>query len=205
MKAWKLTIGLTATVLLGVPAGWAILDRASTPSDGPLDGGEGRVDGQPVNVSDPYTMGSVLLVNHANEPAIIEDVRLVGMNGPMKIHGVLSRAWSAESGPALSGGEEDYPPTDARAERLSELNTVPVARSRTENGTPGAGIQLFFGVEITEPGVAWAERVEVTYKVGGRRYKEQFDRTFVLCAPYEAYGGPDRPCPPPEIDEQLPF
>jgi hypothetical protein len=177
-----------------------VLDRTGTPSDGPLDGGLGRVDGQPVAVDDPYTMGSALLLNEANEPAIIEDVRLVGIHGPLKILATLSRPVPGEDGKALSGGEEAYPPTDFPAKPLSELNVVPVAKTRTEGGSPGEGLQLFFGVEITEPGVAWAERVEVTYKVGGKRYTERFDRAFVLCAPAEAY----ETCST-EVDDKLPF
>jgi hypothetical protein len=150
-------------------------------------------------------MGSVLLVNNGDEAVVIEKAELLGVHGPMKILGVLSRAWPPDDGPALSGGEEAYPPVSATAEPLVERNVVPVAKTRTESGTPGEGIQLFFGVEITEPGVAWAERVEVTYKVGGKRHRERFDRAFVLCAPFDSYGGPDRPCPPPEVDEKLPF
>jgi hypothetical protein len=205
VNPWKLGVGIAVAVLAGVPAGWAILDQDSEASNGPLDGGEGRVDGQPVNVDDPYTMGSVLLVNNGDKPVEIEKVQLLGVHGPMKTLGVLSRAWPPATGPALSAGEEDYPPVSAKAEPLAELNVVPIAKTRTEAGTPGEGIQLFFGVQITEPGIAWAERVEVTYKVGGKRYREQFDRAFVLCAPFDAYGGAERPCPPPEVDEQLPF
>ena len=97
MNPWKLGVGLAATLLIGVPAGWAVLDRTSKSSNGPLDGGLGRIDGQPVEVDDPYTMGSVLLLNEADQPAVIEDVRLIGIHGPLKIHGILSRPVPGET------------------------------------------------------------------------------------------------------------
>lgn len=201
-------MGVTLALLVGIPAGWVLIDRVGTEGDGPLDGGVGRIDGQPVEVADPYTMGSVLLRNESDEPAVIENVELLGIHGPLKLHGILSREWPPEDGPALSGGEDDYPPVSAKAKPLSELNVVPVAQTRTEAGTPGEGIQLFFGVEITEPGVAWAEQVEVTYKVGNRRYKETFDRAFFLCAPRDQYvkrGSGEQLCPTPELEAELPF
>jgi hypothetical protein len=153
-------------------------------------------------------MGSVLLLNEADQPAVIEDVRLIGIHGPLKIHGTLSRPVPGEDGKALSSGEDPYPPKSFPAESLSKRTVVPVAKTRTEAGSPGEGIQLFFGVEVTEPGVAWAEQVEVTYKVGSRRYKETFDRAFFLCAPRDQYvkrGSGEQLCPTPELEAKLPF
>lgn len=206
MNPWKVSIGLALALLVGVPAGWAILDRGSEAGGGPLDGGAGRIDGQPVEVSVPYTMGSVLLRNEADQPAVIEDVQLLGINGPLRVLGVLARSWPPETGPALSSGEEGYPPVEVPATPIEELNVVPVAKTRTEAGTPGEGLQLFFGVELTEAGVAWAEQVEVTYRVGGKKYKERFDQAFFLCGPIDQYFKPgEQLCPTPELEERLPF
>ena len=42
------------------------------------------------------------------------------------------------------------------------------------------------------------EAVEVTYKVGSRRYREVFEDSVYLCAPYDAYTG-NGDCPSEEV------
>jgi len=45
------------------------------------------------------------------------------------------------------------------------------------------GLQLVVGVEVTEPGVARAQVVEVSYRVGTKHHREVYTDEIYLCAP----------------------
>jgi hypothetical protein len=84
---------------------------------------------------------------------------------------------------------------------LREQNVVALPKTRTPDGMAGEGLQIVFGFRIAEPGVAGGSDVEVTYRVGGHRYREVYDYSVYLCAPEEAFK--DKDCPPKELEGML--
>ena len=60
-------------------------------------------------------------------------------------------------------------------------------------------MQLVIGVRTTAAGVGGARRIEVTYKVGGRRYREEITNSVWLCSPPSEYE-PNGSCPPREAE-----
>ena len=72
---------------------------------------------------------------------------------------------------------------------------VPVATNFTEEGTPLDALQLVVGFKVTGPGIAKFRGVEVTYKVGDRRYREVYETFTYLCAPESEYPVGGDNCP----------
>lgn len=192
---------IAAVVLTGVLV-VVVLQTTRISSDGPLDGGVGTIQGQPLEVKQPYTWGSTLLLNHAKKPATVERVRLLGVTGSFELLAVHTRQVPDERGQGLYTGDTGFPRTDYPSRPLAEQNVVPVAKTRTPSGDPYEGLQIVLGVQVGEPGVARFEAVEVTYKVGGRRYKEVFEDSVYLCAPTAAYKGEGQ-CPSDEVRDRF--
>ena len=192
---------IAAVVLAGIVM-FVIVQTTRTAPDGPLDGGVGTEQGQPLEVKQPYTWGSTLLLNEGKKPAVLERVRLLGVTGSLELLAVHTRLVPDERDQGLYLGDTGFPRVDYPSRPLAEQNIVPVAKTRTPDGSPGEGLQLVLGVRVNEPGVARFEAVEVTYKVGARRYREVFDDSVYLCAPYDAYTG-NGDCPSDEIRNQF--
>jgi len=191
-------LALIAAVVLAGIVGFVLLQTTRTASDGPLDGGVGTEQGQPLEVNQPYTWGSTLLLNEGKRPAVLERVRLLGVTGSLELLAVHTRPVPDERDQGLYLGDTGFPRADYPTRPLAEQNVVPVARTRTPDDSPGEGLQVVLGVQVNEPGVARFEAVEITYKVGGRRYREVFDDSVYLCAPYDAYTG-NGDCPSDEV------
>ena len=85
-----------------------------------------------------------------------------------------------------------FPPPEFPAKPLSEENVVPVPKEFSENGSAYEGLQLVVGVKSTGPGIGRIRGVEVTYRVGNRRYRNSSEGNGFLCAPAADYlhGGP---------------
>lgn len=189
-------VGLAVILVLG------ILRTTGTSSDGPLDGGMGTEQGQPLDVKQPYTWGSVLLLNKGKQPAKLERVRLLGVTGSLELLAVHTRPVPDERGQGLYMGDTGFPRTDYPTRPLAEQNVVPVPTTFSPEGTPYERLQIILGVQVGEPGVARFQAVEVTYKVGGRRYQEVFDDSVYLCAPNDAFTG-NGDCPSEEVRDQF--
>ncbi|MGH8998136.1 MAG: hypothetical protein ACRDY7_01950 [Acidimicrobiia bacterium] len=86
-------------------------------------------------------------------------------------------------------GDFGFPPTRWPSKPLAEQNVVPVAKTFTEDGAPIEALELVIGVTPTEAGVARARAVEFTYRVGDRRFREEYEGSIYLCAPGERYPG----------------
>lgn len=93
-------------------------------------------------------------------------------------------------------GFPGFPPTEPGYETskaLVEQNAVPVPETFTESGTPGEGLQLVIGVRAPRAGIPRSRAVEVTYRVGKRRYREIYEHQIFLCAPGDTF--PENGCP----------
>ena len=99
-------------------------------------------------------------------------------------------------------GDTGFPRADYPTLPLAKQNVVPVATTRTPDGSPNEGLQIVLGVQVGEPGVARFEAVEVTYKVGGRRYRKVFNDSVYLCAPDVAYTG-NGDCPSDDVRDRF--
>lgn len=172
------------------------------PGDGPLEGGVGNEQGQPLDVGQPYTWGSTLLLNEGKKPAVLERVRLLGVTGSLELLAVHTRQVPDERGQGLYFGDTSFPRSDYPSRPLAEQKVVPVPKTFGPEGSPIEGLQIILGVKVNEPGVARFGAVEVTYKVGGRRYREVYNDSVYLCAPYDAYTG-NGDCPSPEVRDRF--
>src|SRR5687767_8453232 len=84
-------VGLIAAIALVGILGVRTLQTTRTSSDGPLDGGVGTIQGQRLEVKEPYTWGSTLLLNKGKKPAKLERVRLLGVTGSFELLAVHTR------------------------------------------------------------------------------------------------------------------
>ena len=197
----KRVVLIAAVALVGTLLFVGVQTRR-TSSDGPLDGGVGTIQGQRLEVKEPYTFGSTLLLNEGKKPAKLERVRLLGVTGSFELLAVHTRPVPDERGQGLWFGDTGFPRTDYPSRPLAEQNVVPVPTTFSSEGSPNEGLQVVLGVQVGEPGVARFESIEITYKVGGRRYREVFEDSFYLCAPVEAYKGEGQ-CPSDEVRDRF--
>lgn len=172
--------------------------------DGPLEGTVGLTYRGPSSVGRAESYGASLLLNHAKVPITVQRARLLDVVGGLELVGVLARPVPDGNGKGLMAGELVYPPVEHPSQPLAQLHTVPIATEFTANGEPLNGLQIIFGVRTTRPGVAGARAVEITYRVGGHRFRETYKQKLYLCAPADAYSSsttPEddrKPCPGPE-------
>ena len=195
-------VALIAAVLLVGVLAVSIFQTGRTSSDGPLDGGVGTIQGQRLEVKQPYTWGSTLLLNKAKRPARLERVRLLGVTGSLELLAVHTRPVPDERGQGLYLGDAGFPRADYPTRPLAEQNVVPVPTTFSPEGTPYERLQVVLGVQVGEPGVARFEAVEITYKVGGRRYREVFEDSVYLCAPVDVYKGEGQ-CPSDDVRDRF--
>lgn len=195
-------VGLIAAITLVGVIGVGILQTTRTSSDGPLDGGVGTIQGQRLEVKEPFTWGSTLLLNKGKKPAKLERVRLLGVTGSFELLAVHTRPVPDERDQGLYLGDTGFPRTDYPSRPLAEQNVVPVPTTFSPEGTPYERLQIILGVQVGEPGVARFEAVEVTYKVGGRRYREVFRDSVYLCAPTDVYKGEGQ-CPSDDVRDRF--
>lgn len=86
--------------------------------DGPLDAsGEGSGYSQLIGVGVPFSIGLPLIGNLGDEDATLEEVRLVGVTGPLEILGLRTRPFPDDSAFLLSFGMHGFPPTEESRSR----------------------------------------------------------------------------------------
>lgn len=151
---------------------------------GPLSGGEHRtITGFPVEVGVPFTVG-VLIDNKADQPAVLEAVRLDPRPRSLEIAEVLvvdpERPWG------LFGGHLTFPPQEVEDRLLPfrGAKVPPDARYTT---------QILLGLRLTSPDDSWYRHVVIDYRVGNRDYTLRTERSFFTC--------PDRGAPCAEPSE----
>ena len=172
------------------------------PTNGPLDAA-GLFYNAPVDVNQAFSSGLTILHNLGRRDAVVERVRLLGVVGPLNLLGVRVRPFPLGNNGMLLG-DFGFPPANFPAEFLNKTNgTVPVPKNFASDGYPEDGLQLVIGVTATNPGIAAYRDVEVTYRVGKRRYTEVYTSSVQLCAPASEYVGTDKPCPPDELNEKF--
>jgi hypothetical protein len=191
----RVVLPAIAVSAVAVVAGLALMER-NAPGDGPLRGGTLNF-GYSAEVGEPFSMTNVAIFNHGDKPAAIERVRLLGVTGSLELLGVRTRQIPSSEGYPL--GAVGFPPAGYSSKALSDDNAVPVPKTFTETGSPYEHLQLVVGLRALAPGVAGAQQVEVTYKVGGRRYREVIDNKMFLCAPKAQYDPAH--CPPREVED----
>lgn len=72
------------------------------------------------------------------------------------------------------------------ARPLAERNIV-AAKVKQPPGEPEAALDLLLGVRVPHEGVFRSQEIEVTYRVGKRRYVERYPIKITLCAPHARF------------------
>jgi hypothetical protein len=163
--------------------GFELWARTTVHSGGPVSAG-GGINGAPVAIGQPIAFGGFLLQNKARTPAVLEDVLIVGVTGGFEVIDVRTAPV-----PIPADAAQGRPSTAPRSDSLADRHIVPVATTRNASGEPNEGLRLIINVRATAPGVARARGVEVTYRVGHRRYRRSSDSSMYLCAPKEQFLG----------------
>ena len=180
---------MVLTILVLVAAGGlALALRDREPGGGPLSAGTGGFSyTHRLGVGEIFSLGHVLFTNGAKKPAVIERVRLLGVTDGLELLGMRTRPVPDQEGKGMFLGANGFPPPEWPSQPFARANQVPVPREFNEEGDPIEGLELVIGVRATRPGVARFRAVEFTYKVGGRRYREEWEGSIYLCAPSETY------------------
>lgn len=151
--------------------------------DGPLDSGVASGYGQDMEVGQTTTMGHVWLFNHGTKPAVLERVRILGAPPEMELIDIRTLLFPNTGESPLLGNLgppiEGFPTSTS----LAEGDVVPVVKGRTPGGSPEGFLQLLIGVRTTKLGLVHSRAVEITYRVGDRRYKEVLPHRMALCTP----------------------
>jgi len=184
---------LGVAVLGGIAA---VRAARSEPGTGPIHGPLASTLAQLLKVGDDFSVGSVALENEGSRPGRVERIRLLGVTGPLEPLGVRTRREPDPAGDFL--GFPGFPPPEYPAVPLQRDSVVPVPTDRTEGGSALQRLQLLIGVRATAPGVGRYRAVEVTYSVGGRRYRRIMENAAYLCATTAPQINPTDPCPTPE-------
>jgi hypothetical protein len=167
------------------------------PGNGPLDAsGSGSGYSQLIDVGERFSIGLPLIGNLGKQDAVVEQVRLVGVTGPLEVLGLRTRPFPDDSPFHLSFGMYGFPPTQEPSHDPAKVNVVPGDPHLTPAGTPEDVLQLIIGVMATAPGIAANRGVEVTYRVGDKRYREVYNDAFELCAPKADFPDGGSQCPP---------
>lgn len=194
LRSTLLSIGVLVVMIVGSACGDAS-------SDGPLDAsGEGSGYSQFIDAGVPFSIGLPLIGNLGEKDGVVEEVRLVGVTGPLEILGLRTRPFPDDSDSLLSFGMHGFPPTEEPSYDPAKANVVIGSPNLTPAGTPEDVLQLIIGVKATAPGIAANRGVEVTYRVGGKRYREVWDDSFALCSPEAAFVGRQDACPPQDFE-----
>jgi hypothetical protein len=194
----QLLLGLGAA---GIVLAGALALGARDPgvqTGGPLSEGAVLDRGQPIDVGVDQSLG-YLLTNEGKEPATIERVRIVGITGPIEVLGVMARRHNGDRGSLLMLA--GFPPPEYPSRPLAEEHVVPVPTTFSANGSPNEGLQLVVGIRATGEGISRIGGVEITYRVGKRRYRTENSGSGTLCVPQKRFFNPDpavpvENCPP---------
>ena len=203
MKRFVLAAIAYAVFLAAVAGGWYLWEHRPS-DDGPLDGGGGITYGDPIDAGRAMSWGAALLTNLGTEPAVVERARLLRSTANLELLGIHSHLVGhghTEKDQLLIGDRSGFPLERYPSRPLREQNVVRVPDEYLPNGSPAEGLQIVFGLRMAQPagqpGLAGGSDVEVTYRVGSRRYREVYRYAVYLCAPELDYH--KHPCPPEEF------
>ena len=119
--------------------------------DGPLDSGSESGYAQLIDVGVPFSIGLPLIGNLGDRDGIVEEVRLVGVTGPLEVLGLRTRPYP-DDGPTLSFGMYGFPPTEKPSHDPSKVNVVIGSPNLTPGGTPEDVLQLAGGCVCRQAG-----------------------------------------------------
>ncbi len=187
-RAWR-TLSIVAATLVSIgllgAVGFDRWDRTAVHRGGPVSGGAG-INGARLAVGETVVFRGFLLRNASKTPAVLEDVRILGLSGGFEVVGLRTGPAAIRPEDFLHRGDP-YPPIGS--DSLADRHVVPGAKSPTASGEPDGGLRLEIGARTMQPGVARARGVEFTYRVGHRRYRRSYDDSMYLCAPVEQFPG----------------
>jgi hypothetical protein len=152
---------------------------------GPLTGSLPGEIGVPVDVGHVVTVGYASLFNPGKAEARVEGLRLLPPD-QLDLVEVRTELLPRDGGGIIS--LPDFPPEGYPSRPLAEQNVVAGAVPRAP-GEPAPNLQFILGVRTNRPGVIRTDEVEVTYRVGKRRFVEAFPVKIILCAPAAPYFG----------------
>ena len=135
------------------------------------------------NLGDEVTFGGVVLFNHSKRSVVLEDVRVVPpLMAGMEI--IAVQVAGSERPIGYVGADRGYPPPDL-APYLRAYRGAVVSPDRTPEGKDG--VELVFGLRVTQTGKFGFRRIDVDYRVGGERHTVRLKDGFVGCGPHSAY------------------
>lgn len=184
-RQWpRRTLVTSAVIIVAVAstagAGFSLWDRTTIHSGGPVLLSSGIV-GQRLGVGEPTSFRGTMLMNRASEPAVLQNVRILGVTGGFEVLGV--RANALPIGP----GSDASPAVADNGQVLAGEHVVPGSKTRTASGESEDGLYLEIRARATTPGVARIRGVEITYRVGDRHYRRSYESPMYLCAPLEQF------------------
>jgi|GEM_PF-2936571 len=174
-----------ATVASTAVAGFTVWDRTTTHSGGPVQVDSG-IYGQRLAVGQTTVVRGITLRNTARQAATLEKVSIVGMTGGFDVVGVRADPAPTGAGAGTPAPVPRFPSAEGQPFTLAGAHVVPAATSGAD-GAADHGLQLVLGARATAPGVARMRGIEITYRVGPRRYRRTTDAAIYLCAPRQRF------------------
>ena len=170
-----------ATVATAVFTWW---DRTTVHRGGPVTIGGGG-SGLPLDVGEPTSFGAFVLTNRGKTPAVLEKIRVLGPTDGFEVLGVRTNPVPLRHDLSFFVGALGFPPDEYPSDSLADRHVVP--KARTPEVDSEEGLQLVVGARARSNGVARARGVELTYRVGPRRYRRASEASMHICAPKERY------------------
>lgn len=181
-------IGAASIVVLAAGSVMVVVVRhrgttVYTGDNGPIGGVEGRAfDGIAVEANEQRTYAGLSFRNRNDEPAVIEDFRIIPPLGQGLSLIEASMATDPDRRTTEAAAFPGYP--------APLLDLGPLRSVRGTEIVPGSerGVALVFGLEITRPGVFWWDRIDVDFRYKGRSYTVQNHLSAYFCAPKSVIG-----------------
>lgn len=139
------------------------------------------------DVGDRFTYGLNTLMIQGNEPAVVTNIEVAGLDPGVRFLGAMLGSPSRRANSQII----DHWPPRQPAHEVRPLST-PVTPSSEDR----AGWELFIGLEITEPGRFLSDGWLINYRVSGRTYRYVMPARLMICA--TADGSTDTKCPMPD-------
>lgn len=166
----------------------AVVGAGDADEGGPLQGpGCCQGSGWVVDPGHAVTFSDIELVNTGSDPALIEEVELLGADASLRMPGMLA---AEHEGRGYIAGFDDFPPDPDEYAKYG-LPALRPLEGYVVRAQPGAsygdgdthGTQLFIGLEPSAHGEAGFDSVRVHYRAGVRRYVLTVPYAVTFCTP----------------------
>lgn len=160
-----------------------------TGDGGPIPGVDGLFrEGVAIETPERRTWGGLSLPNRNDDPIVIESFRVVPpLGGGFRFLGSAVAA-DPNRKAAEAAAFPGYPAPDMELGPFSEPVAGTVIPPHSDRG-----VALVIGLEITNDGVFWWDRIDVDFRYKGRSYTVKNNVAHYFCAPKSAM--PDGHCP----------